>query len=849
VSVQPGTRFGPYEIVGVIGTGGMGEVYRAHDSRLDRFVAIKVLSPRLSATPELLERFQREARAVAALSHPNICTIYDIGSGGGDTPPFIAMELLDGETLHRRLQRGRIDIGDLVEIGTALADALDAAHARGIIHRDIKPANIVLTPRGPKILDFGLAKAAAGAVPAASYEPTREQDVQLTDPGATVGTVAYMSPEQLRGDVLDARSDLFSLGLVLYEMATGRPAFGGATSAVTSAAILHETPAAPRALRADLPVRLEEVILKTLEKDRTVRCQSASELRADLKRFARAPGPPAPTEPVTHAAAAPPSHARPDPSAASPPSSDAQLVAGLVRRHRGALAAAGIVLLVAVVAVAVFLRRPAEPTTPETKTASAPQKSLAVLPFTDVSPGRDQEYFADGVSDELINSLSRIPDLLVTGRTSSFYFKGRNEDLKTIGKTLGVQYLLTGSVRKAATQVRVTPELVNVDTGYRLWSDSYDRPLENIFDIQEEIAAKVAEALQVTLGLGAAAVPGMTRNVAAYEELLRARSYLYQYRPASFQPAIDHAQRALALDPSFANAWVMLSFIYNAGAANVPERVAEWSRRAPDALDRARAITPDSPLVAWLDALYLATGGKLLEAGALVEKQRAKRSAAGAGQFDPWQIEGRILLAAGRATEAIDAYERARAAEPLESSVAMFLGDAYAVVGRTADARMEFERGLKVGGLEMLMRGAGLLLALGVHDRTDIDRRLELFKDSRLIDPVSAAMGPFLDRPADAPAELRRQAALPSNQSFIGYSVMSSWASYYGQPEMALEYLRKITRGTADPSLLWRPLHRDVRKLPGFKDLLRENGYVAYWRAYGWSDLCHPTVGDDFECS
>jgi tetratricopeptide (TPR) repeat protein len=390
---------------------------------------------------------------------------------------------------------------------------------------------------------------------------------------------------------------------------------------------------------------------------------------------------------------------------------------------------------------------------------------------------------------------------------------------------------------------------VNVDTGYRLWSDSYDRPLENIFDIQEEIAAKVAEALEVTLGLGRSSLAGMTRNVAAYEELLRAQSFLYQYRPDSFQPAIEHAQRALARDPSYANASVMLSFIYINGAAMVPERASEWSRRAPEALDRARRITPDSPLVVWLDALYLATGGKWLEAGALVEKQRAKRSAAEAGQFDPWQFEGRILLAAGRASDAVEAYERARAAEPLEPTVALYLGDAYAILGRSADARAELDRGLKIGSLELLFHGTGLLLALSTHDRAEIARRLDLFTRSKLAGEVNEAMGQFLDNPVAAPAEIRRLAALPSNQSFIGYSVLSSWASYYGHPEIALEYLQKIARGTADPSLLWRPLHRDVRKLPGFKDLVRENGYVAYWRAYEWPDLCHPTVGDDFECN
>ena len=245
MSLAPGTQVGPYEIVEALGAGGMGEVYRARDTRLDRFVAIKVLSPRLAVTPALLERFRREARAVAALNHPNICTIYDVGAGGADSPAYLAMELLEGDTLHRRLQGAPLPMAEVVEIATALADALDAAHAKGIVHRDIKPANIMLTARGPKILDFGLAKAARGAAPTEHGEPS-SSDAALTGAGTMVGTLTYMSPEQLRGEELDARSDLFSFGLVLYEMVTGRPAFAGATSAVVSAAILHDSPPLPR---------------------------------------------------------------------------------------------------------------------------------------------------------------------------------------------------------------------------------------------------------------------------------------------------------------------------------------------------------------------------------------------------------------------------------------------------------------------------------------------------------------------------------------------------------------------------------------------------------------------------
>ena len=284
MALTPGTRLGPYEILAPLGAGGMGEVYKARDTRLDRTVAIKVLPAQVADDPQFRDRFEREAKAVAALTHPHICTLHDVGETG-DGHAFLVMELLQGETLQQRLARGPLAAALVVDLGIALADGLDAAHRVGIVHRDIKPANIFLTEHGPKILDFGLAKAAALPAAAASMQSTMVPRPLLTEPGGIVGTVAYMSPEQLRGEELDGRTDLFSLGLVLYEMATGRPAFTGATSAVISAAILHTTPPTPRAVRPDLPAGLEDVILKAIEKDRRLRCQHASDIRVDLQRL------------------------------------------------------------------------------------------------------------------------------------------------------------------------------------------------------------------------------------------------------------------------------------------------------------------------------------------------------------------------------------------------------------------------------------------------------------------------------------------------------------------------------------------------------------------------------------
>ena len=379
--LSAGARLGPYEIIESIGAGGMGEVYSARDTRLNRVVAIKVLPAHRSGDSDARARFEREARAIASLSHPNICALFDVGHEAGHD--YLVMELLEGDTLHQRLIRGSFTVPALVDIAVDLADALDSAHTRGLIHRDLKPANIFLTTRGqPKILDFGLAKVVA------LIGGTTLEERGLTSPGAMVGTMVYMSPEQLRGEPLDARTDLFSLGLVLYEMATGQRAFTGSTSAVVSAAILGQDPPAPRMLRADLPARLEEAILKLLEKDRLVRCQSAAELRADLLRVRRQmqsesagasarvgsngarSGPPISDSPVVA-----------DATAVSP-SSDAQMISGLIGRHRTGLGLGALVLAAVLGAVGYVMWRLAVSTPMDSQAAPPPNIVFQPLTFT-----------------------------------------------------------------------------------------------------------------------------------------------------------------------------------------------------------------------------------------------------------------------------------------------------------------------------------------------------------------------------------------------------------------------------------------------------------------------------------
>jgi len=483
-----GKTISHYRIIEKLGEGGMGVVYRAEDTRLERTVALKFLSPNMLGDRNDKARFVHEAKAAASLNHPNICTVHAIEEVEGDL--FIAMELVDGENLRTRIRAGALDVDDALSIASQTADGLAAAHRRGIVHRDIKPANIVVTPDGlVKIMDFGLARRPGAA--------------QLTRAGTTVGTVAYMSPEQARGDAVDYRTDLWSLGVVLYEMVAGRRPFRGDHDQAVIYSILNDEPEPASTVQSVVPAALDSVIHTLLSKNAANRCRSAAETAADLKRLATTAG--APT---------------------------AMLETGGQRQA----------------------------------------SSIAVMPFADMSPNGDQEYFCDGMSEEIINELTGVRGLRVIARTSAFSFKGKSEDIREIGRKLDVSSILEGSVRKAGDRVRITAQLINVGDGSHVWSERYDRVLEDVFAIQDEIAAAIAKRLRGKLTATEQGRLAETRKVdpEAHDLYLRGRHMLNRglitllNDQVRVEKAIDYFQRATEVDPDYAPPYAGLADIYSA---------------------------------------------------------------------------------------------------------------------------------------------------------------------------------------------------------------------------------------------------------------------------------------------
>jgi len=722
-----GQQVSHYRITARLGSGGMGVVYEAEDTKLGRHVALKFLPAEMASEPGSLERFQREARAASSLNHPGICTVYEIDQHEGQH--FIAMELLEGETLADRIRKGRFELQPLLDLGIQIADALESAHARGIVHRDLKPANIFVTPRGQaKVLDFGLAKIER-ARPAGSEHseaPTAVQPNELTSAGTTMGTVSYMSPEQARGQVTDARSDIFSLGTVLYQASSGMLPFPGETSAVVFEAILNREPPPVTQVVPSLPPELGRILGKALEKDRNLRYQTATDLKTDLMRLKR------------------------------DSDSGGRRAAELQDSRSGGA-------------------------------SKPPEKSIAVLYFENLSGAKEEEYLRDGVTEDIITELSKIRGLTILSRPTVLPFRDKSVTAAQVGQQLKAGFVLAGSIRRAGNRLRITAQLVDAQSDALLWSERYDREMADVFDVQDEIAHKIAEALRVTLTpqeqQALASKP--TENLQAYDLYLRGKSYARRLTRQDLEFALQMFENAVMLDPGFAiahaaiaNACAQFHYHY--------ERAPAWIERAVAASGRASGLGKDSPEIKVAEAWIRYADGKYEDTIRLVS-QAIERKPDCEGAY---YLLGRALFAAGKYQEVADLAEAGLAASGEDYNIYVPIINALGALGKKDALRNMVQQRIQM---------------LEVHLRKmpeDARGRTLLANDYTQV-----------GRAEDAVREANLAMALRPNDAVVLYNVACTFGQL-GRKAESMGALRKAWEaGFTDPS--WARRDPDLALLHG----------------------------------
>ena len=678
-----GSSVSHYQIRRKLGSGGMGVVYEADDSRLGRRVALKFLSEAMARDSHALERFQREARAASALNHPGICTVFAIEQH--ERQHFIVMELVEGQALSEMIGRQPFELDRLLDIGVQIADALESAHSRGIVHRDLKPGNIFVNPRGQvKILDFGLAKIedphrATDADPSSQLETRIERD-DLTIAGTVLGTAAYMSPEQARGQLTDSRTDLFSLGTVLYQMATAQPTFPGDTQAVVFEAILNRDPQPAHQVNPALPPELGRILGKALEKDRSLRYQSATDLKTDLIRLKR----------------------------------------DLDSSHRHAV----------------------ELASSQGGTARPAQKSIAVLYFENLSGAKEDEYFRDGITEDIITELSKIEGLNTFSRQTVLAYHDKQVTPAQIGQQLRADYVLAGSLRRAGNRLRINAQLVDTRTDFPLWSERYDRELKDVFEVQDEIARKIAEALRIKLSPQeqAAIAAKPTANLQAYDLYLRGRSYARRRTRQDMEFALQMFDNAVALDPDFALAYAAIAN----GCANAHYWTGglepSWLERAQAASERAVRLAPDEPEVQASQGWLLYIQGRHEEALAIARSVVARKSDCEGAYF----LLLRLLFTTGLYQEVAAIAETALEASGEDYNVYVPILNALAALGK--DEALRNVRQRMIQALETHVQQvpedarARTLLASGYAEENRFDDAVREVQLAMVLRPNEAAV-------------------------------------------------------------------------------------------------------------
>jgi serine/threonine protein kinase/tetratricopeptide (TPR) repeat protein len=692
-----------YKVTRKLGSGGMGVVYEAEDTRLGRRVALKFLPTEMAQDSQLIERFQREARAASALNHPNICTIHSIEQH--DRRNFLVMELLEGQTLAQLMARQPFSMDRLLPIAIQIADALESAHAKGIVHRDIKPANLWLTDRGQiKILDFGLAKIERSGIADEGSSASQLETMagELTSPGAAMGTVSYMSPEQARGQLVDARTDLFSVGTVFYQMACGALPFTGDTSAVVFDSILNLEPRPVDQVNPTVPPEFGRLLSKLLEKDRSLRCQTATELKTDLNRLKR------------------------------------DLDSGS--------------------------KRTAELNDTKSGISRQPPKSLAVLYFENLSGVKEDEYLRDGITEDIITELCKIRGLNTFSRPTVLAYRDKQVTPSQIGQQLRAAYVLTGSLRRSGNRLRITTQLVDTATDFPMWSERYDREMKDVFEVQDEIARKIAEALRVTLSpqeLEALAIKP-TENLQAYDLYLRGKRYARRQTRQDLEFALQMFENAVAMDSSFALAYAACANACAMFYCNY-SRESIWVERARTASGNAVALRWDLPEVQVSQAWVLYATELHDEAVRMVRKAiERKRDCEGA-----YYLLCRALFSAGRYQEVVNVMEAALEVGGEDYNVYVPIANALGALGKRDEYR------------NLLLRR---IVALENHLK-------QVPEDARARILVAADYAE-LDRVEDSIRELNLAITLRANEASILYNAACTFCLLQRKPE-AMDTLRK----------------------------------------------------------